>query len=106
MSGATVTLTSDKGGTFTQTSGTTDSNGYFTASLTAPTVATQTSVKITVNATKTGYLSGESQAYVAIDPILENRNQPGSNLWIYIAIVVTVLIAVGGGTLVVKRRRH
>lgn len=109
VSGATVTLESDKGGIFAQTSGTTDSYGYFTTTLTAPNVETQTSVGVTANATKTGYLPGESQIFVTVNPTPSTEGEQSTgNLWIYLAIVVVVLIGIGGGiavaVAVVKRR--
>lgn len=110
ISGVTVTLSSGNVGTLAQTSGTTDSGGYFTTTFTAPTVATQASVTITASATKTGYQNGQNQATLTINPASTpppEGQQPNTNLWIYlaiVAIVVVVLSAAGLRMIMAKRK--
>ncbi|MEM3551450.1 MAG: carboxypeptidase regulatory-like domain-containing protein [Candidatus Bathyarchaeia archaeon] len=67
--GATVKLTSDKGGTFT---GVTDEkNGYYMAVFTAPNVNTKTTCTITVNATKTGCAAGVATLKITVNPAFQ-----------------------------------
>lgn len=112
VSGATVTLSSDKGGTFSAATGNSDSNGYFTSTFTAPVVTTQTTITITASATKTGYLSGQSQTQITVNPSQPQPQpqpqpqQPDLTLWIYIAVVIIVLISIGGGVAIARRRSH
>lgn len=105
ISAATVTLSSDEGGTLSATSGNTDSNGYFTASFTAPSVTTQTAITIRANATKAGYLSGQSQAQIMVDPS-QPPPQPDQTVWTYLAILVIILLTVVGGVVIDRRKRH
>jgi len=108
ISGATVTLYTDSGGTLSPTSGNTDSNGYFTATFTAPTVTTQTTIRITANATKTGYFSAQQQTQITVNPSLPQPQpapqQSDLTLWIYIAVVIIILIAIGGGIAIIRRK--
>jgi len=107
MSGATVTLSSDKGGTLSATSGSTDSNGYFAAVFTAPTFTAQTTVTITATANKTGYVSAQSQKQITVSPVQPQPQpepqQPDLTLWIYVGIAIGVLIALGAGFAIVRR---
>jgi hypothetical protein len=65
LTGATVSITADKG-TITQV---TDSGGgTYTAQLTAPTVTTSTTCKVSYTASKTGYISSTGQKQVTILP--------------------------------------
>jgi len=107
---ASVQLVSDKGGVFNPQSGYTSSNGNFTATFTAPIVTTQTLITITANATKTGYILGQTQKQITVNPISsppkENGKQPDLILWMYFAALVIVIAAIGGGVAIVRRRRH
>lgn len=91
IQGATVELVSMGGGDFTQRSGETDSNGYFTTTLVATTVTTQTVIVITATATKTGYASQYSQIQVTENP---SQTQPDLTLWRYITILIIVFVLV------------
>jgi len=102
ISGATITLSSDQGGTLSATSGDTDSSGYFTATFTAPTVTTPRTITITANATKADYLSGQSQAQITVNP----SPQSDPTLWIYLTILVIILLTVVGGVVIARRKRH
>ncbi len=64
--GATVKLTSDKGGTFTAV--TDERNGYYMAVFTAPNVNIKTTCTITVNATKTGCVAGAATLKITVNP--------------------------------------
>jgi parallel beta-helix repeat protein len=68
ISDVTVTLLSDGGGTFSTTNGTTDLNGYYTFTFTAPQTTTQFNVAITATATKIGYVDGEDQVTITVTP--------------------------------------
>jgi len=106
ITGATVTLSSNEGGTLSTTIGSTDSSGYFTATFTAPTVSVQTTITITANATKTGYLSGQSQTQITVNPIQPQPQQPDLTLWAYIAGVIVVLIVIGGAVAFARRKSN
>jgi parallel beta-helix repeat protein len=69
VSDASVQLVSDKGGTFTTTSGYTNTNGDFTATFKAPTISEQTNVRITATASKSGYNDGSDYEYVTVYPL-------------------------------------
>jgi len=64
--GATIKLTSDKGGSFSSI--TDEGNGYYTAVFTAPIVDTETVSIITATASKSGYAGGQGQVQVTINP--------------------------------------
>ena len=91
-----VQLMSDKGGIFTPQSGYTDSKGYFTSTFTVPTFTTLTGIKITANATKTGYLSGQSQEQITLSPNLpldSSQPEPFPTTWIIAAIAIIAVVA-------------
>jgi len=67
---ANVTLFSVKGGSFTPRSGLTNSNGFFTATFTAPNFTETTDVRIIARASKTGYLDGSDYKYLKVIPPL------------------------------------
>ena len=67
---ASVTLFLVKGGSFTPSSGFTNSTGYFTATFTAPNVTQITNVRITATASKSGYADGSDYEYLEILPPL------------------------------------
>ena len=71
VGGASVTLASTNGGSFTSSSGTTNTNGVFTTTFTAPTVTVQTICRITASATETGYTSGSKYVDITVNPIGE-----------------------------------
>jgi parallel beta-helix repeat protein len=70
IAGANITMSSDQGGTFLVTSGSTDSNGSTTFTFTAPQVTTQTNLTITATATKSGYLQTQNQTRITVNPRL------------------------------------
>ena len=64
---ASVTLAA-QAGNFSITTGTTDSNGNVTVQFTAPQVSSLTNVKITVEATKQGYMNDQNEVTIAVNP--------------------------------------
>jgi N-acetylneuraminic acid mutarotase len=102
---ALVQLVSDKGGTFTPQSGYTNSNGDFAAIFTAPSVSTQTIVKITATASKMSYFDGQGQTQITTSPGQPPPplQQPDLTSLIYIVVIVTVLA--GFGVVAMTRRR-
>jgi hypothetical protein len=68
ISDVTVAFFSDGGGNFSATNGTTNSNGYFTLTFSAPQTTTQLNVTITATATKAGYVAGEDQLTITVIP--------------------------------------
>jgi len=96
VEGANVTVSSDLGGSFSVSAGNTDSNGNFTLVFTAPKATTQVNATITATATKSGYVSGEKQTIITVNPV------PGvvaglpltTILLILIPIIVVAIVAV------------
>lgn len=68
VAGATVSLSSDSGGTFTPSSGVTAANGTFATTFQAPTVTQQETVLVTVHATLAGYKSADSTLAFTVNP--------------------------------------
>jgi parallel beta-helix repeat protein len=68
VQGATVTLTSDSGGTFSPQINDTDANGYVDFTFKAPQTLTQLEITLTAMATKTGYWEGSSQIKLSVNP--------------------------------------
>jgi hypothetical protein len=66
VSGATVTLSSDGGGSFSSVVD--HGNGNYTSTFTAPIVSTPTLVNITATASKTGYIAGQGSTSVTVEP--------------------------------------
>lgn len=68
ISGATVTLKSNNGGSFSPISGATSTKGFFNSTFTAPTVTTATICQISATATMSGYTSGSGSTNVLVEP--------------------------------------
>ena len=68
ISDAIVTLSSDNGGIFHPTTGTTDENGECTFTYTSPKVTTPTNLTITTTARRTGYADGRNQTTISVSP--------------------------------------
>jgi len=97
VAGANVTVSSDLGGEFSATTGSTDSNGDFKFFFNAPKTTTQVDVAITAKATKSGYINGENQTQVIVTPVpsVGVGGLPWTTiLLIVIPIVVVVIVAV------------
>ncbi len=69
VSGANVTLSSDLGGRFSPSSGTSDSNGLFDTFFTAPDVNGSMGAKISAAASKDGHVNGSGYADVLVLPL-------------------------------------
>jgi len=81
LSGASVTILSNSSGGFDRTIGVTDANGTCTFVFTAPQTSTQIGVNIIATATEGGYLSGQGQALLTIEPkVLLVQISPSSAL--------------------------
>jgi len=99
---AAVQLVSDKGGVFNPQSGYTNSDGNFTATFTAPTVTQQTLISITANATKIGFIVGQSLRQITVNPI----STPDLTFWTYFAAGALAIAIIGGGIVITKRKRR
>jgi parallel beta-helix repeat protein len=89
---AVVTVSSDGGGNFSAPTGTTDSNGDCTFVFTAPQTITELHIDITATATKTGYIDGESQTGIAVNPEVVPEPSGGIGLPLTTIIIIAVLI--------------
>jgi len=69
VKGATLNLSSDRGGEFTKV--VEEGMGIYTANYTAPRVTQRTSLTITVNASKKGYLPGNGTIQVTVHPVIQ-----------------------------------
>jgi len=67
---ATVTMFSVKEGNFTESSGLTNSTGYFVTTFTAPEVTKIASIRIIARASKAGYADGSDYEYLEVLPFL------------------------------------
>jgi len=99
---AAVQLVSDKDGVFNPQSGYTNSDGNFTATFTAPTVTQQTLITIRANATKAGFIVGQSQKQITVKPI----STLDLTFWTYFAVGVLAIAIIGGGIVIARRKRH
>jgi len=68
ISNANVTMSSDKGGNFTSTTGITDSNGLATFLFTAPQTTSMLNATLTATAKKSHYVDGAGQTLISITP--------------------------------------
>jgi parallel beta-helix repeat protein len=105
VSDATVTLSSNKGGSLSPSSGQTNANGDFSAAYAAPSVTAQTTITITVNAAKTGYLSGQGQTLITVE-IRQPHASPDLTLLTYLVILAVIVLIIGGGVTIARRRSH
>jgi parallel beta-helix repeat protein len=67
---ANITVFSIKGGSFTPSSGFTNTTGYFTATFAAPNITKQTNIRVTATASKSGYADGSDYNYLKVLPTL------------------------------------
>jgi uncharacterized GH25 family protein len=68
VSAANVTVSSNSTGRFNLIIGVTDANGTYTFVFTAPQTSTPLEINIAATATKSGYLDGQGQALLTIEP--------------------------------------
>jgi adhesin/invasin len=98
VSGAAISLTSNKGGTFSTV--TDYANGTYTATFTAPTVAASTICTITANASKSGYSSNITQTQLTVNPSAHALQL----IWIIIIITIIIIVAIIVGAFFAIRR--
>jgi parallel beta-helix repeat protein len=80
VSAAVVSISSNSTGMFDQTSGVTDTNGTCAFVFTAPQTSTKLEINIAATAMKSGYLDGQEQALLTIEPkVLLVRVLPSSS---------------------------
>jgi len=91
---ATVTVSSDRGGSFDQEVGTTDENGDCTFFFTAPQTTTHLEITITATSAKSGYLDGRGQTKIIITPAAPSGLPLAMILVVAAAIVVIAVILV------------
>ncbi len=92
VEGATVSLSSDIGGVFSNITGTTDANGTLRIAFTAPTAAAQVNVTITASATKTGYVDGQDETLVTVNPL--PTSEPATFLGLPLTTLLLIIIPI------------
>jgi len=96
MQNASVRLVSNKGGSFTPASGSTNSLGDFSATFTAPNATEQINVKITVTASKSGYADGSAYENLEVLP-------PGApSLAVQVAVESSVVLPLATSNVTVQ----
>jgi parallel beta-helix repeat protein len=89
-----ITISADDG-SFPETIGFTDSNGYCTFTFDAPRITGQQSfIVITANATKNGYVSGVNQTTITVAPEAAGGFPLTTLLLIIIPVVIVIIIVV------------
>jgi hypothetical protein len=86
VSNVTITLSSEKGGTFSSKTGETNTDGSFFSVFTAPSVTENITCIITANATKTEYLNGQNQTQITVSPSI------GDFTWVGFTIIAVAVI--------------
>jgi len=96
VEGAAVTVSSNLGGDFSATAGNTDSNGTFSCVFTAPKATAQANVTISAVATKSGFVGGEQQTNIIVNPVTAvSTGLPWTTiLLILIPVIIVVILAV------------
>jgi hypothetical protein len=89
-----VTLSSDLGGEFSPVMGSTDSNGDFKSTFTAPQTSTLVYLIIIANATKNGYFDGSSQIEIIVNPQEGSPESPGGGLSLTTLLIILVPVVV------------
>jgi uncharacterized GH25 family protein len=90
VANATVTLASAIKGTLSPTTNSTDKNGNCEFIFTAPQTTTQYTIDIAANATKTGYVNGQGQIGMTVNP----AGSSGLPLIIILAVIAVIVIVV------------
>jgi hypothetical protein len=70
ISGASISLTSNGGGTLNPSSGVTAGDGTFSSTFTAPSVSAPKTVVITAQVTASGYTAGSATASLVVNPLI------------------------------------
>lgn len=108
VAGANVTLSSNLGGTFSVTTGTTDANGDLNVTFFAPQTTALSEVQITAKATKSGYSDGEDQTVIIVNPLSSTASSGLPWLTILlitipIVVIAVVLVLIKKGIIVISR---
>ena len=94
VSDVSVTVSSDRGGAFSPSSGVTDAEGIVSFTFIAPRTDRDMNVTITVEASKNGYLGSEAHVSLIVSP--EVALGPVFGLpWWFIAIIIVVVVIIG-----------
>ena len=111
VNGASVTVSAN-GGSLSPLSGTTDANGDFKPTYTAPTVTTQTLYSISATATKAGYTSGTGTDQITVNPpipvlsvTVSETPDPifsGATSLVTVHVTTQEIIAVSGASVIVS----
>ena len=102
---ASITIASDLGGTFSSNStGVTDANGNCMFVFTAPEMAAENTVTITVLAAKTGYDSVQKQAVMVVTPLAVPVEGIGGLPWLTIVLILIPIIAVAVVAILIKMK--
>jgi parallel beta-helix repeat protein len=105
VANATVTVTSDVTGEFSNSTGLTDINGEFQMVFTAPQTADLVGVTISASASKSGYVDGQGQASLTVNPVAGQGAGTifGLSLTMLLLIIVPVIVVVVVVILIKKR---
>jgi hypothetical protein len=93
VGGAVVTVSSREGN-FSVITKTTDSTGTCTFAFDAPQTIEQTSIVITANVTKNGYVAGGNQTAIIVNPKTAPQAEGGWPIAIILLIIIPIIIAV------------
>jgi len=88
MANATITVSSDLGGVFSDTTGQTDENGDFQVTFIAPETGSTLTGTITVSATRSGYADGQGQASITVNAA------PGGGIGELFGLSLTTLLLI------------
>jgi hypothetical protein len=103
IEGASVNITSDKGGWFEADSGLTDAGGDFVVNYTSPKVSTDTVITIIVKAFKGGFTNGSEQVLFPV--VMPSSNQFGLNSPLFWGAVIAAGTVVVIAVVLLRRRR-
>jgi len=96
VANATVTVSSDVTGQFSNATGTTDANGEFQMIFTTPQTAELVGITISASATKSGYVDGQNQTSLTVNPAPGQGTGTlfGLSLTTLLLIIIPVIVVV------------
>jgi hypothetical protein len=101
VTGANVTLDRNVPGNFSETTGLTDSTGYFTVLYGAPNVSKATTIPINVTISKQGYWTSQKLIQLTLNPLQRGPPNPTSPMmWLYFIVGGIILGSILGLTAV------
>jgi hypothetical protein len=105
VANATVTVSSDVTGQFSNATGLTDANGEFQMMFTASETAELVGITISATATKTGYVDGQNQTSLTVNPVAGQGAGTlfGLSLTTLLLIIIPVIVVVVVVVLIKKR---